>query len=60
MMHFCPWTLVLILVNSADPYEILILANSVDLNGIQHHSAFYLGLQGIPKYPFSGFQYTKF
>ena len=32
---------------------------SVDLNEMQHHAAFHLGLHCLQKYSFRGFQYTK-
>ena len=51
---------VLIILISADPDDILNSANSVDPGEIQHHAAFHLGLHCMPKYPFSGFQYTMF
>ena len=38
---------------------VLILANSVDPDEMQHYAAFHLGLHCLPKYPFRGFQYTK-
>ena len=38
---------------------VLILANSADPDEMQHHTAFHLGLQCLPKYPFRGFWYTK-
>ena len=39
--------------------DVLILANSVDSDEMQHLAAFHLGLQCLPKYPFRGFQYIK-
>ena len=44
---FLSLKVVLILPNSADPYE------------MQHHAAFHLGLHCLSKYPFRGFQHTK-
>ena len=38
---------------------VLILANSADPDQMQHYAAFHLGLHCLPKYLFSGFQYTK-
>ena len=38
---------------------VLILANSVDPDEMQHYAAFHLDLDCSPKYPFSGLQYTK-
>ena len=38
---------------------VLILANSADPDEMQHDAAFHLGLHYLPKYPFSGFQYTQ-
>ena len=40
-------------------YVALILANSEDPDEMQHHAAFHLGLQCLPKYTFWGFQYTR-
>ena len=36
-----------------------VLENSSDSDEMQHHAAFHLGLHCLPKYSFSGFQYTK-
>ena len=41
------------------PKIVLIIANSVDTNEMQHYAAFHLGLHYLPNYPFRGFQYTK-
>ena len=38
---------------------VLILANSVDPDEMQHYAAFHLVLHCLPKYPFRGFLYTK-
>ena len=38
---------------------VLILANSADIDEMQHYAAFHLGLHYLPKYPFRVFQYTK-
>ena len=38
---------------------LVLIANSVDLDEMQHHAAFHLGLHCLPKYLFRGFQYTK-
>ena len=38
---------------------VLIIANSVDSDEMQHNAAFHLGLHCLPKYPLRGFQYTK-
>ena len=38
---------------------VLIIANSVDSDEMQHNAAFHLGLHCLPKYLFRGFQYTK-
>ena len=38
---------------------VLILANSVDPDEMQHYAAFHLGLHCLPKHPFRGFQYIK-
>ena len=38
---------------------VLIIANSVDPDEMQHYAAFYLGLYCLPKFPFRGFQNTK-
>ena len=37
---------------------VLMLANSVDPDEMQHYAAFHLGLHCLPTYPFRGFQYT--
>ena len=34
---------------------VLILANSAELDEMQHHAAFHPGLHCLPKYPFRGF-----
>ena len=38
---------------------VLISANSVDSDEMQHYAAFHLGLHCLPKYLLWGFQYTK-
>ena len=38
---------------------VLILANSVDSDEMQHYAAFHQGLDCLPKYPFERFQCTK-
>ena len=38
---------------------VLILANNVGPDEMQHHAAFHLGLHCLPKYPFRGLQNTK-
>ena len=38
---------------------VLIIANSVDPDEMQHYAAFHLGLHCLPKYPFRGFLYRK-
>ena len=38
---------------------ILILANSVDPDEMQHDAAFHLGLHCLLQYPFRGFKCTK-
>ena len=38
---------------------VLIFPNSTDIDEMQHHAAFYLGLHCLPKFQFMGFQYTK-
>ena len=37
----------------------LILANSANSDEMQHYAAFHPGHHCLPKYMFSGFQYTK-
>ena len=37
---------------------VLIIANSVEPDEMQHHAAFHLGPYCLPKYPFRDFQYT--
>ena len=39
--------------------SVLILANSVDADEMQHDAAFCLGLHCLPKHSFRGFQYIK-
>ena len=36
---------------------VLIIANNVDPDKMQHYAAFYLGLHCLPKFSFRGFQY---
>ena len=38
---------------------VLILANSVDPDEMQHYAAFHLGHHCLPTYPLGGYQYTK-
>ena len=38
---------------------VLILANSADIDEMQHYAAFHLVFHCLPKYPFRGFRYTK-
>ena len=38
---------------------VFILVNSADLDEMLHYAAFHPGLHYLPKYPFTGFQYTK-
>ena len=38
---------------------VFILANSADLDEMQHNAAFHLGIHFLSKYPYRGFQFTK-
>ena len=38
---------------------VLIIANSVDPDEMQHYAAFHQGLHCLPKYSFSGLQHKK-
>ena len=38
---------------------VIIIANIVDPDEMQHHAAFHLGLHCLPKYPFRDFLNTK-
>ena len=39
--------------------NVVVLANSVDADEMQHYAAFHLGLHCLPEYTFRGFQYAK-